>query len=153
MVEKRFEVSVCFIAVHTSEKDIIPLREAAVVGVASVMPFSGTKRCVPAGPEMFGHHGVFRRNVGCVLPHLEEGFAGHQHAPAGHTYRSSQGAHDVSMGESDARTDHAVHIGSGNFLVSQFRNGIKALVIGKQEQDVRFCWRGLLRDVTAAARQ
>ena len=61
----------------------------------------------------------------------------HQHRPAGHTHRTTKRPRAVIAVKAKALTCQAVKVGGINVGIAVRANGVCALIIGKQENDVR----------------
>jgi hypothetical protein len=65
-----------------------------------------------------------------------QGAARHQHRAAGHADCAARAAHNVGVSERRAAGDQAVHHRRDELGVSEGANGVEALVIREEENDV-----------------
>ena len=124
------------VVVHAAEEDLVAVAEAARVGSAAVVPLAGAEGVVAGAPQQLRQHHVRLRDRGTGVLQVEQGAAGHQHGAARHAHRRHGAAHDVGTGEGGARAHQPVQVGRVDVGVAERADGVEALVVGEEEQDV-----------------
>lgn len=97
------------------------------------MPFSGGE----CGVSVFAE--AFREGFGALQIHFDSkiGLSAHHHGAAGLADCAVHGTHAVVSPEAEAFGDKAVDVRCVDVWISIGANGVCALVIGEDEEDVR----------------
>ena len=69
--------------------------------------------------------------------HGPEEAAGVQHGAAGDADRAAPGTHVVGVGEEGALSDQSIQVGGVDLTIAGGADGVEALVVGEQEEDIR----------------
>ena len=69
---------------------------------------------------------------------MEEGASGVQHGPAGHADRARCAAGYMRLPERDPPFRQLVEVGRLDPWIAQGADGVEALIVGEEEEDVRF---------------
>ncbi len=123
---------------HASEHDAVPVREAAGIRSASIVPFSGAEGGIAGGAEMFAQRGVLCGDVLSAALQMKQIPAGMQHGPARHTYRAGGAAGNVGAGEGGACLGQCIQMRGVNLGIAGRAQRIEPLIIGKEKEDVGF---------------
>ncbi len=70
-----------------------------------------------------------------------------QHGATGHADSAVRTAWNVSLSEGCAAPDQAINIGRVNVLVAEAMNRVETLVVGKDDDDIRFAHLQILTGV------
>lgn len=135
---------------HAAEEDLVAVGEAARIGRALVVPLAGAEGGIARGLEGFAHGRVVGRDLLAFAVKVKEGAPGVEHGPAGHADRARSPAWDVGVLEGRASGRQLVEIGRLDPRIAQRADGVEALVVGEEEENVRFHVDCLLPEVVTA---
>ena len=123
---------------HATEVDLVAVLEAAVERFAAVVPLAGTPGVVALGPQRLAEHGVLVRDAAAGVVQVEEGPPGVQHRPARHADRPVRAAGDVRVRECRSARHEAVDVRRVDGRAAERADGVEALVVGEEDEDVGF---------------
>ena len=121
---------------HAAKEDVVPGIEAAHEALNAVMPLADLHGVIAVFEEGLAHGDMLRGNVAAAVLQMEEGLAGVNHGPGGHTHRGGGAAGDVGVDERGARVDQPVHVGGLDFVVSKGVDGPVTLIVCQQEENI-----------------
>ncbi|MBA7709537.1 hypothetical protein ES703_118456 [subsurface metagenome] len=122
---------------HTAEKDFAPGRKTSGECFFVLVPLARVKGRVSGLPQDLRQGHILFRNCFTRALKTKQSPAAHQHSAAGHTHRPTHRAHNVGIGEGRAVAHQRVYIGRDNVFVTQRADCVEALVVGKEDKDVR----------------
>lgn len=117
---------------HTAEEDGLAGVEGAGEGVGAVVPFAGDVGTPAVLAQLVGPGGL----VAQILAYAEEGTAGEEHGAGGDADGALEAAHDMGFGEGGAGAYEAIEVGGLDARVAEGADGVGALIVGEQEDEV-----------------
>ena len=118
---------------HAAEEDGPAVGEGPHEGRLAVVPLAGGERLVAASPQDLRQE----RHPLEVVRDVEPGAPAHEHGAAGHAHGAAVRAEAVVAAEAGPAPDEPVEVRRPDVRVPPRGDGVRALVVGEQEQDVR----------------
>jgi hypothetical protein len=118
---------------HPAEHDALALLKRAQPGGLAVVPFAGAERGVAVFAEEFAQEFLAGERLGVQG---EPRLAGVEHGAARDADGAAVAAEDVVAAEADAGAGEAVDDGRLDVRVAVGGDGVGALVVGEEEEDV-----------------
>lgn len=103
------------------------------VGIAALAVMEGSVAGIFEG---FGEEGCGRGELFAAGRDSEDGAAGHEHRAGGEAHGGDETALGVEVRENESAADKGVEVGGVDFGVVEGTDGVKALVVGIDEEDV-----------------
>jgi hypothetical protein len=128
-----------FVVRHTAEHDALALLERAEPRGLAVVPFAGAESGVAVFAEEFGQEFLAGEGGGI---HREPRLAGHEHGAAGHADGAAVAAHHVVAPKARAVAHEAVDDGRLDVSVAVGADGVGALIVGEENENVGLGGRG-----------
>ena len=126
---------------HAAEHDLVAFGETPVEGLATVVPLAGTPGPVALASQRLPEHRVLLGDAAAGVAQVEQRSTRVQHGPARHADGAMGAAGNVRVCESRAPGDQAVDVRRRNGTVAECADGVEALVVGEEQQDVGLlCW-------------
>ena len=118
---------------RAAEEHRLGLIETVLERQLAVVPLAGGERFVASFLEHLRHQhpGVEPQR------RTEQRLAAHEHRPARQTGGAGHRALDVRLIENEAAVDDAIHVGRLDVRVAQRAEGVRPLVVGEDEKNVR----------------
>lgn len=118
---------------HAAEHHALAVLEGAEPRGLAVVPFAGAEGGVAVLAEKFAHEFLASERLGV---HGEPRFSGVEHGAARDADGTAVAAEDVVVAEADAGPREAIDDGSLDVCVAVGGDGVGALVVGEEEEDV-----------------
>ena len=124
---------------HAAEENRPAAAEAARVGSAIIVPFADADGRVAGFSKLFRPERRAGRDVARVqrCEGTVEASARKEHGAARDADRSDRRSHAERVSESEAAVNEAVEIRSFDVAVPECGDGVEALIVTQEEQDVR----------------
>ena len=123
---------------HAAEVDLVAVLEAAVERLAAVVPLAGAPGVIALGAQRFAEHRVLVRDAAAGVVQMKQGAPRVQHSPARHADRAVSAAGDVGVGERRSPRHEAVDVRRVDGGAAERADGVEALVVGEEDEDVGF---------------